>query len=276
MRINRVQVVMQKVVVITGGSSGIGKAIGEYLIEKNYSVYGTSRTPERYTDTKFPLVALEVTNLESIKSAIQTILAKEHRIDVLINNAGVGITGALEEVPLEEMRANFETNFFGPLQVTNAVLPSMRKNKNGVIINITSIAAYMGLPYRGIYSASKGALQLVTEAYRIELKPFNIKITTLAPGDFATNIAQGRYHAPLVEKSPYFTSYKNTLETMNNDVEEGKNPKLLAHEVYKIIERNNLKVHYRVGAFMQKFSVVLKRILPDTIFEKLLTKHYKL
>ena len=103
---------------------------------------------------------------------------------------------------MDAMKDNFQTNFFGPIAVINAVLPSMRKNNSGLIINVTSIAGYMGLPFRGIYSASKGALEIVTEAYRMELKPFNIKMTNVAPGDFATNIASRRFHAPLNEKSP--------------------------------------------------------------------------
>src|SRR5690606_26015538 len=142
---------------------GIGKAIGEFLLNKGCKVYGTSRNPERYPDSKIELVALDVRNSESIKKAIQFVLEKETKIDVVINNAGVGITGPLEEIPLEEIKNNFETNLFGPIEVMKAVLPSMRMHKSGLIINITSIAGYMGLPFRSVYSASKGALELITE-----------------------------------------------------------------------------------------------------------------
>jgi short-subunit dehydrogenase len=152
----------------------------------------------------------------------------------------------------------------------------MRKQNSGLIINITSIAGYMGLPYRGVYSASKGALELITEAFRMEVKNFNIKLTNVAPGDFATNIAAGRYHAPVLEKSPYKETYQNTLNLMNEHVDSGSNPNIMAKVIYKIIETKNPKVHYKVGAFMQKFSIVLKRILPDTAYEKMLIKHYKL
>jgi len=134
----------------------------------------------------------------------------------------------------------------------------------------------MGLPYRGIYSASKGALELITEVFRMELKDFNIKMTNIAPGDFATNIAAGRYHAPLLEDSPYKKPYGNTLELMNTHVESGSNPLMMAQAVYKIINTKNPKAHYKVGAFMQKFSIVLKRMLPDKVYEKLLLNHYKL
>jgi NAD(P)-dependent dehydrogenase (short-subunit alcohol dehydrogenase family) len=164
---------MKKVVLITGGSSGIGKAIGEYLLARNYKVYGTSRNPDRFkTGFPFPLLQLDVTDIQSIKACVALLLEKEARLDVLINNAGVGITGPLEETPIEEIQKAFATNLYGPIQITNEALPSMRNQKSGHIINITSIAGYMGLPYRGIYSATKAALEITTEAYRMELMQF--------------------------------------------------------------------------------------------------------
>jgi NAD(P)-dependent dehydrogenase (short-subunit alcohol dehydrogenase family) len=267
---------MSKVVLITGGSSGIGKSIGEFLLEKGFVVYGTSRNPERYSESKLNLLALDVSNTQTITKAVQNIIDKEGRLDVLVNNAGAGITGPIEEIPDEEIKRNFETNFFGPINVIKAVLPQMRKQKSGLIINITSIAGYMGLPYRGVYSASKGALELITEAFRMEIKDFNIEMTNIAPGDFATNIAAGRYHAPVQEQSPYKTPYGNTLKLMDAHVDSGKDPLLMAKAVYKVINTKNPKAHYKVGEFMQKFSIILKRILPDKVYEKMLMKHYKL
>ncbi len=267
---------MSKVVLITGGSSGIGKSIGAYLHGKGFKVYGTSRNPNAYTNSVFPLLALDVKDLDSITNAVADVLKQEQRLDVLINNAGAGITGPIEEIPEAEIKANFDTNFFGPIKVIKSVLPQMRKQQSGLIINITSIAGYMGLPYRGVYSASKGALELITEAFRMELKPFNIDMTNVAPGDFATNIAAGRYHAPLLDKSPYNSSYSKSLELMNTHVDAGGNPDVMAKAVHNIIMTKNPKIHYKVGAFMQKFSIVLKRILPDRVYEKLLMNHYKL
>jgi len=171
---------MSKVILITGGSSGIGKSIGEFLSQKGFVVYGTSRSPERYPESKIKLVALDVSNMNSIDIAIKNIVKTEGKIDVLINNAGAGITGPIEEIPNEEIKRNFETNLFGPINVIKAVLPEMRQQNSGLIINVTSIAGYMGLPYRGIYSASKGALELITEAFRMEIKDFNIHMTNVA------------------------------------------------------------------------------------------------
>ncbi|MFL1012750.1 SDR family oxidoreductase [Flavisericum labens] len=267
---------MSKVVLITGGSSGIGKSIGEFLTEKGFKVYGTSRNPEMYKESKFPILTLDVKNNDTIKQTVDEIISKEDQLDVVINNAGAGITGPIEEIPEAEIKNNFETNFFGPIKVIKTVLPQMRKQHSGLIINITSIAGYMGLPYRGVYSASKGALELLTEAFRMELKDFNIEMTNVAPGDFATNIAAGRYHAPLLDDSPYKRSYGNTLELMNDHVDNGSNPNLMAEAVYKIINTSKPKGHYKIGEFMQKFSIVLKRILPDKVYEKILMNHYKL
>lgn len=267
---------MSKVVFITGASSGIGKAIGEFLFHKGYTVYGTSRNPEKVINSIFPLIALDVRSVESIEHAIQKVVSISKRIDVVINNAGVGITGPIEEIPTEEILNNFETNLFGPIEVMKAVLPQMRLQKSGLIINITSIAGYMGLPYRGIYSASKGALELITESLRMEVKQFGIHITNVAPGDFVTNIAAGRFHAPLVKGSPYEIPYGNTLKMMDEHVDSGSDPNKMAAAIFMIIQNPNPNVHYKIGVFMQKFSIVLKRILPDKLYEKMLMKHYKL
>lgn len=267
---------MSKVIFITGASSGIGKAIGEYLTNKNYRVFGTSRNPQRINDSKFPLVKMDVNDNDSIQAAISEVIFKTERIDVLINNAGVGITGPIEETPSAEIENAFNTNLFGPINVIKAVLPQMRKQGGGHILNITSIAGYMGLPYRGIYSATKAALEITIEAMRMETLQFGIQMTNVAPGDFATNIAAGRYHAPVLDNSPYKKAYSNTLKLMDEHVESGEDPLKMAKVVHQIIETKNPKIHYKVGAPMQKFSIVLKRILPDKVYENLLLNHYKL
>jgi NAD(P)-dependent dehydrogenase (short-subunit alcohol dehydrogenase family) len=226
---------MSKVVLITGGSSGIGKSIGEFLHQKGFVVYGTSRNPEKITNSIFPLVALDVRDKQSIVNCVAEVIQKSGRLDIVINNAGVGITGPIEEIPTEEIRNNFETNLFGPIEVMKAVLPQMREQKSGLIINITSIAGYI-----------------------------------------ATNIAAGRYHAPVVQGSAYEVPYGNTLKEMDSHVDSGSNPNEMAEAIFAIIQTEKPKVHYKVGAFMQKFSIVLKRILPDKVYEKMLMNHYKL
>ncbi|MEM6895225.1 MAG: SDR family oxidoreductase [Bacteroidota bacterium] len=266
-----------KVVLITGGSSGIGRAIGIYLTQKGLTVYGTTRNKTKHPDfSDFHLLELDVREPKTITTAIDLVIEKEGRLDVLINNAGVGITGPVEETPKTEIDNVFEINFHGPVRMINAVLPQMRKQNGGLIINITSIAGFMGLPYRGYYSASKGALSILTEALRMEVKSFGVAITNIAPGDFATNIAAGRYHAPVLDNSPYKTSYAHSLATIDEHVDDGEDPKDVAEQVYKILQKAHPKVHVPVGTFLQKFSLRLKKILPDKVYEKLLLNHYKL
>lgn len=267
---------MPKVVFITGGSSGIGKAMGEYLSIKGYKVFGTSRNPDRITNSPFSLLKMDVNETASIEAAISEIIQQEGKIDVVINNAGVGITGPVEETPEVEIKNAFQTNFFGPINVINAALPYMRKQGQGHILNITSIAGYMGLPYRGIYSATKAALEITIEAMRMETLQFGVKMTNVAPGDFATNIASGRYHSPVLDDSPYKDAYSNTLKMMDEHVDGGEDPLKMARAVHRIIETTNPRIHYKVGAPIQKFSIVLKRVLPDRVYERMLLRHYKL
>jgi short-subunit dehydrogenase len=267
---------MNKIVLITGASSGIGKSIGEFLHHKGYTVFGTSRNPASIQNSLFDLIQLDVRDANSIQNAVKEVVKKAGRIDVLINNAGVGITGPIEETPTIEIKNNFETNFFGPIEVMKSVIPIMREQSSGVIVNITSIAGYMGLPYRGVYSASKAALEIISEAISMEVKRFGIHVVNVAPGDFATNIAAGRYHAPVIDHSPYKQSYGSVLDQMNSHVDSGSNPDEMALAIYAILQEKNPKLHYKTGAFMQKFSIILKRILPDRMYEKMLMNHYKL
>jgi len=265
---------MNKVILITGASSGIGKITAEHLSSNGFKVYGTSRDPKPSASENFTLLKLDLHDKVSIEKAIELIISKEGRLDVVINNAGMGITGPIEETDTEEMRKAFETNFFGAIEVMKAVLPVMRKQKMGMIINVTSIAGYMGLPYRGIYSAAKGALELVTETVSMEVKAFGIKVVNVAPGDFATNIASGRYHSPVIKDSVYAPVYQNNLDLMNDHVNSGQDPIKMAERIYRIINDPSPKLHYKVGESMQKFSIALKCILPDRIYEKLIMKYY--
>jgi short-subunit dehydrogenase len=263
-----------KKILITGASSGIGQAIATHLHQKGFHVIGTSRTPEKY-NLPYPLLPLDLNSDDSIRSCVDRYFENYETIDVLINNAGVGITGPLEELSKSEVLKNFQINFFGPMQLMQFFLPKMRANQSGLIINITSIAGYVGLPFRSIYSSSKAALEILTEGLRMELKPYKIDVVNLAPGDFATNIADNRYHEPLHEDSAYYSAYKNCLETMNTHVADGNNPQDIGLAVEKILRTKKPKIHYKVGSFMQTFAIVLKRVLPDLWFEKLLINNQK-
>ena len=267
---------MSKVVIITGASSGLGKATALHLVKQGYKVYGTSRSPKKYLIKEFPLYPLDINKPETMTTFVDKVYQETGRIDVLINNAGVGNTGPVEEISTDAVLANFQTNCFGPIQLAQHILPIMRNQKSGLIINITSIAGGMGLPYRGVYSASKGALELLTESLRMEVKNFGIKVCSIAPGDYATDIASRRYHAPVIENSPYEASYQESLNTMDAHVDQGNDPIEIAEAIIKVMGSKNPKVHYRVGAPLQKIAIFLKAILPDRLFEKLLMKNYNI
>lgn len=267
---------MTKVILITGASSGLGKATASYLSAKDFRVFGTSRAPKKHkSDACFELLPFDLNQPETAQSLVDQVIEKAGRIDVLINNAGAGILGPVEETDVSAIQSHFTTNLFGPLALVQKVLPVMREQKTGLIINITSIGGYMGLPYRGIYSASKGALGIVSEAVRMEVKRFGVDVVTLAPGDYATDIAARRIYSPLKKESPYHDVYKFSLDTIDEHVDQGGDPNDFARMVHKIISRKKRNVHYSSGSFLQKLSLLLKRILPDIVFEKMIMNHYK-
>lgn len=263
----------KKVILVTGGSSGIGKSICAYLASKGHAVYGTSRKPQQAEG--FTLLSMDVTDEGSVKKAVDELIAKEGRIDVLVNNAGIGMMGAIEDsIPADSLKV-FETNVFGPLRTMQAVLPHMRGRKEGMIINIGSIAGYMGLPYRGIYSATKASLGMITEALRMELRPYNIKACVLDPGDYSTSIAQHR-QVNIPDQSPYKERVMALEDKINEEVHHSSDPMEVALLVEKIIRTPSPEVRYLSGKFTQKLSVLLKHWIGGTFFEGILVKHYKL
>ena len=265
-----------QVVLITGGSSGIGKATGELLQSNGYAVIGTSRSPDHYTDHPFPLIQMDLHDSISIQTAVESVVSQYGAIHVLVNNAGKGIAGPIEETPLNEIRSVFETNLVGATAVIQSVIPVMRTQNEGKILNITSIAGYSGLPFRAVYSATKSALHMLTESLRLELKPTNIQCCTLAPGDVATNISQSRYHVPVKKNSPYHAIYGAVRNDIDAHVNDGVSAKTVAISINRLIEKNKLKPHYTVGPFLQRFSIYLKAYLPAKIYEFILSKFYKI
>lgn len=181
-------------IIITGTSSGIGFSLAEHLGKKGHSVYGLSR--KIVESPFFESISVDITEKVQIENAIGKILEKEKSVDVLINNAGMGMVGAVEDSSKEEILHLFNLNLVGAVQVAQGVLPEMRNQKRGKIINISSIGSEMGLPFRGFYSASKAALDKVTEAIRYELLPWGIQVTSLHLGDIKTNIANHRIKTP--------------------------------------------------------------------------------
>ncbi|HEX2934385.1 MAG TPA: SDR family oxidoreductase [Bacteroidales bacterium] len=267
---------MQKVILVTGVSSGFGRNIAALLHKAGHVVYGTCRKPiENIGD--FNQVIMDVTDTQSVTSAISGILTKEGRIDVVINNAGMGIGGPVEDFSEEDALLQMNTNFMGVFRVCKAVLPSMRSRKNGLIINISSVGGLMGLPFQGFYSASKYALEGFSESLRYETKQFNIKVVLVNPGDFSTGFTANRKPVQnMTSQSAYFSQYSKTLTIIENDENNGMNPIVLAKKINRIVNNKNPKTRYVIASFEQKLAVWLKYILPEKVFFPLIGGHYGL
>jgi NAD(P)-dependent dehydrogenase (short-subunit alcohol dehydrogenase family) len=265
---------MRQVVFITGISSGFGKGIAVLLASKGYSVYGTSRK-ETESDANITVLKADVTDAAAIKIAIEKVIKKEGRIDVLINNAGMGISGAIEEFSAEDIKLQMGTNVMGAVNTIQAVLPFMRKRGEGLILNVSSIGGLMGLPFQGFYSASKYAIEGLSEALRMEVKQFNVKIVVIEPGDFATNFTANRKIVSNgTTNSAYKEQFTKTLSIIEKDEKGGLPPSFLAKKVLKIIETKKPCHRYVISTFEQKLAVCLKAVLPNELFFKILASHY--
>ena len=263
---------MKKTIIITGTSSGIGFSLAEYFGKQGHRVYGLSR---KKADSKlFTSIPTDITEKSQIDLAIEEILSKENHIDILINNAGMGMVGAVEDSNKEEIMKLFNLNLIGAVQMMTAVMPKMREQKSGQIINISSIGSEMGLPFRGFYSASKSALDKVTEAMRYEISAWNIELCSLHLGDIKTNIAENRIKTMVSE--PYKNIFYKVYSTMNSHVDHGVEPVEVAKYIEKLLLKNKWKAHYYFGKFGQKIGIPLKWILPQKTYENLMKKYNKM
>ncbi len=265
---------MSKVILITGVSSGLGKHIAGYLAQQDYKVYGTTRR-DIDPNPHITILNVDVTDVSSVQRAVDSILQKEGRIDALINNAGMGLSGAIEDYSANEAHREMDTNFYGTFYTIQAVLPAMRKQGSGMIINISSIGGLMGLPFQGFYSASKFAIEGLSEALRMELKQFNIKVVLVNPGDHQTQFTANR---KIISKaggnSAYKLQFKKTLAVIENDEQNGWPPVAVAKKIHSILQKKNPCTRYVVSSFEQKLAVILKFILPGSWFFKILEGHY--
>ncbi|MFL0246599.1 SDR family oxidoreductase [Candidatus Clostridium stratigraminis] len=269
-----------KVVLVTGASSGIGQAIALTLMEKGYKVYGTSRSASDESIIKakegtgfLKMISLDVCSEDSIEKAIDYILEREITIDILINNAGNGIAGSVEDTTTEEAYYQFNTNFFGVHRMCRAVLPKMREQRSGLIINISSVAGLISIPYQSMYSASKYAIEALTEALRIEVKPFGIKVSMIEPGDTKTGFTAKRLYTKASNSSAYSEKFMKAIKTMEHDEQNGPSPKLLVDAALKIIDSKNPPIRI-IGGFSYKVLYLLKRLLPARFVEFVVSKIY--
>ena len=267
---------MKKVILITGISSGFGKQTARLLAEDGHTVYGTVRTETERTES-VNYLKMDLTDHNSISETVSAVLEKEGRIDVLINNGGMHTGGPAETIPYEFIKLQMDTNFMGMVQLTREILPAMRKQGAGKIINVSSIGGLMGLPFQAYYSAAKYAVEGFSEALRMEVDKFNIKVIVINPGDFHTSNSANRrnFLAPELIDDQYYEQFEKTLSIIENDEGKGWEPIILARKMVKIVNSSNPRQRYIIASFEQKLAVVLKHILPGKLFRMILQDHYK-
>jgi NAD(P)-dependent dehydrogenase (short-subunit alcohol dehydrogenase family) len=257
----------QKVVLVTGASSGIGGACAEHLARNGWRVFGTSRGASP-ADASFEMVTMDVENEDSVRKCVDGVLAKAGRLDAVVNNAGISIMGAVEDTSIEEAKAQLETNFFGVLRVCRATLPILRRQGGGHIVNISSLAGIIGLPFSGLYSASKFALEGVSESLRMECRAFGIHVVLVEPGDFRTQITVRRRTVEAAETNDtYREAFARCKKKQDQDEANAQSPEAVARLVGRILNDPNPRTRYAVGMFTQRMVVPLKRILPQRVFE---------
>lgn len=268
---------MTRVVLVTGASSGIGKACAASLAARGDRVYGTSRHPNASLPSGVQLIPMDVNDDTSVASGVARVLEAEGRLDAVVNNAGFGIAGALEATTIEEAKSLFETNFFGVLRVCRAVLPAMRQQRTGTIINISSLAGRIGLPYQGIYSATKFAVEGATEALRMEVRPFGIRVVLIEPGDFHTGFTAHRRYVAAAEQDPIYREYmQRAMGVAEADEMHGAAPEAVARLVAHVLNSASPRVRYSVGSASQRAAAALKGVLPSRLFEWGLMHYYRI
>ena len=264
-----------QVILITGASSGFGKVTAQALAGKGYVVYGTSRRIANGNIGQIRMLIADVTDENSVRSAVNRIMDEQGHIDVLINNAGMGIGGALEMATDEEISSQMDTNFMGMVRMCRAVLPIMRKQRQGKIINISSIAGRIAVPYQGFYSASKFAIEGYSEALSMEVYPFGIKVCVVEPGDFNTGFTDNRNISEATRvNTDYKESFLKSLEIIEKEERNGCHPKKLGHAICKIVARKNPPFRTKVGPLVQVLFAKSKSWLPDSVMQYALRIFY--
>jgi NAD(P)-dependent dehydrogenase (short-subunit alcohol dehydrogenase family) len=265
-----------KIILITGASSGIGKSCADHLASRGHRVFGTSRKPSGKSGA-VDLIPMDVTDERSVQEGVHRVVGEAGRLDVVVNNAGMGFAGAVEETSIEEARQQFYTNFFGVLRVCRAALPILRRQQSGLIVNISSIGGVIGLPFEGLYSASKFALEGLSEALRLEVRQFGIRVVLVEPGDIRTSFGANRVQTRESRgNSAYQASMETVLGVIRHDEDHAPAPDRVALLVGKIVEKRSPALRYPVGLLLQRLGAGLKGILPGGIFEAIIRSIYKL
>lgn len=260
----------EKVVVITGSNSGIGLATAKFLLDKGYKVYGIDRNA---TETSFPIFQCDITDEENMKQTVEKIFQINSRIDYLINNAGFGISGAIEHTSVDDVRKIFEVNVVALINMCKVVTPFMRQNNFGRIINISSVASEIPIPFQACYSATKSAVLTFSMAFALEVKDFNIKVSAVLPGDTKTNFTSARVKNNIMEDEYYKKRISNSIEKMEKDETKGMSPICVSKVIYKVMKKRNPPAMKTVG-MSYKTIVFLSKILPKKLMLKIVKKIY--
>ncbi len=255
---------LSRVALVTGASSGFGQATAVLLAAQGFQVFGTSRAPAHNTAGGFELLPLDVCSETSVQTCVQTILGRTGRIDLLVNNAGVVIGGALEENSLEDAQAQFETNVFGVLRMLKAVLPAMRQQGSGQIITVSSLLGVVTMPYLSLYSSSKFALEGMIEGLYDELRPFNIKVSLVEPTLFRTKFDPQPPATPL---AVYESARQSMMRFVRAEVEQGPDPEQVARRIVQLATSSAPPLRSYVGP-RANLLVALRHWLPQRIFEQ--------
>lgn len=262
----------QKVILITGASSGLGRACAIALADAGYRVYAASRRPPQDLPACRPL-AIDVDSDAAVDGAVAELLALEPHIDVLINCAGFDIAGAIEDTTIDEARAQFETNFFGTVRVVRALLPRLRAQGKGTILNIGSLVTQLPVPFQAYYCASKAALESYSEALRFEVAPLGIRVVCIEPGNFATGFtAQRRRVAGWTAASPYAARSEASVAWMEKDEINGLPPARFAAQVRRIVEHNDRRFLHLAIAPIERVGLWLRALLPWRAYEALFSR----
>jgi NAD(P)-dependent dehydrogenase (short-subunit alcohol dehydrogenase family) len=263
----------QKVVLITGTAYGIGKSTAELLIDKGHIVYGGDILVEEnlyLNDIGGTALEMDVTNQEHIDKAINQIISEQGRVDVLVNNAGLGVYGAIEDVSMEDIYYQYDVNLFGLARVTKAVLPHMREKESGLIINISSVLGETYGPLAGWYLSTKHALEGWSDALRVELKEFDIDVVVVQPGAINTNFSNvtKTYIDKYRENSAYQHLYGEPITDTGNEVLSNQSdPIVIAKVINKAMNARNPKTRYAAGAY-SKIGIFLRKIMTDKMFDR--------
>lgn len=266
-----------QVILITGASSGIGEVCANYLQQQGHRVYGAGRRFQHQERPSFEIVEMDVNDDAQVLNGVQGIAGREGRLDVVVNCAGGGLAGPIEETSIEEAKALFETNFFGTVRVCRAALPLMRQQGSGLIVNVSSIGGLISIPFQGFYSASKFAIEGLTEALRTEVLSFGIRVVLVEPGDFKTPFRERRRKSAESEKSTaYSDHFGKVLAAVEKDEMNGHDPAAIARLIERIISNPSPKLRYTVGPPFQRVSPKLKAVFPHKLTEWLTLRYFKL